>query len=85
MQAGQGVTQEFIFIIAAVVGGCLLTGGYGSAIGGTIGAAIIGMAFIGIAYAQWNTDWSWLFLGLILFVAVLTNSLIRRRFQGARK
>ena len=85
MQAGQGVTQEFIFIIAAVVGGCLLTGGYGSAIGGTIGAAIIGMAFIGIAYAQWNTDWTWLFLGLILFVAVLTNSLIRRRFQGARK
>jgi len=43
------------------------------------------MAFIGIAYAQWNTDWTWLFLGLILFVAVLTNSLIRRRFQGARK
>ena len=85
MQAGQGVTQEFIFIIAAVVGGCLLTGGYGSAIGGTIGAAIIGMAFIGIAYAQWNTDWTWLFLGLILFAAVLTNSIIRRRFQGARK
>ena len=85
MQAGQGVGQEFVFIIAAVVGGCLLTGGYGSAIGGAIGASIIGMAFIGIAYAGWNTDWSWLFLGLILFVAVLTNSFISRRFQGVRK
>lgn len=85
MQAGQGVGEEFVFIIAAVVGGCLLTGGYGSAIGATIGSAIIGMAFIGIAYAGWNTDWSWLFLGLILFVAVLTNSLIARRFQGGRR
>ena len=85
MQAGQGVGEEFVFIIAAVVGGCLLTGGYGSAIGGAIGSAIIGMAFIGIAYARWNTDWSWLFLGLILFAAVLVNTLISRRFQGVRR
>jgi simple sugar transport system permease protein len=85
MQAGQGVGQEFTFIIAAVVGGCLLTGGYGSAIGASIGASIIGMAFIGIAYAGWNTDWTWLFLGLILFAAVFTNSIISKRAQGGRK
>jgi len=85
MQAGQGVGEEFTFIIAAVVGGCLLTGGFGSAIGSTIGAAIIGMAFIGIAYAGWNTDWSWLFLGVILFIAVLVNTFIGRRAQGAKK
>jgi simple sugar transport system permease protein len=85
MQAGQGVGEEFTFIIAAVVGGCLLTGGFGSAIGSTIGASIIGMAFIGIAYAGWNTDWSWLFLGVILFIAVLVNTYIGRRAQGARK
>jgi simple sugar transport system permease protein len=85
MQAGQGVGEEFTFIIAAVVGGCLLTGGYGSAIGSTIGASIIGIAFIGIAYAQWNTDWSWLFLGVILFIAVLVNTFIGRRAQGAKK
>ncbi len=85
MQAGQGVGEEFVFIIAAVVGGCLLTGGYGSAIGASIGAAIIGMEFIGIAYAGWDTDWSWLLLGLILFAAVLTNNFISRRFKGSRK
>jgi len=85
IQAGQGVGDEFQFIIAAVVGGCLLTGGYGSAIGASIGAAIIGMAFIGIAYAGWNTDWTFLFLGIILFVAVLVNTYIGRRAQGARK
>jgi simple sugar transport system permease protein len=85
MQAGQGVGQEFTFIIAAVVGGCLLTGGYGSAIGASIGAAIIGMAFIGIAYAGWNTDWTFLFLGVILFAAVLVNSFIGKRAAGAKK
>jgi simple sugar transport system permease protein len=85
MQAGQGIGQEFTFIIAAVVGGCLLTGGFGSAIGAAIGAAIIGMAFIGIAYADWNTDWSWLFLGVILFIAVLVNTFISKRALGAKK
>lgn len=85
VQAGQGVGQEFTFIIAAVVGGCLLTGGYGSAIGASIGATIIGMAFIGIAFAGWNTDWSFLFLGLILFMAVMVNTLISRRASGGRR
>ena len=85
MQAGQGVGEEFTFIIAAVVGGCLLTGGYVSGIGASIGASIIGMAFIGIAFAGWNTDWSFLFLGVILFIAVLVNTYIGRRAQGARK
>jgi simple sugar transport system permease protein len=63
----------------------LLTGGFGSAIGASIGAAIIGMAFIGIAYAGWNTDWTWLFLGLILFAAVMVNSVISKRATGAKK
>ena len=43
VQSGLGVGNEFIYIIAAVVGGCLLTGGYGSAIGAAIGAFIFGM------------------------------------------
>ena len=85
MQAGQGIGEEFTFIIAAVVGGCLLTGGYGSAIGASIGASIIGMAFIGIAYAGWNTDWTWLFLGVILFAAVLVNTFISKRAAGAKR
>ena len=39
----------------------------------------------GIAFAGWNTDWSFLFLGVILFIAVLVNTYIGRRAQGARK
>jgi simple sugar transport system permease protein len=84
-QAGQGVGDEFQFIIAAVVGGCVLTGGYGSAIGASLGATIIGMAFIGIQFANWNTDWRYLFLGVILLAAVLVNNYIRKRAEGARR
>jgi simple sugar transport system permease protein len=84
-QAGQGVGEEFQYIIAAVVGGCLLTGGYGSAVGASIGATIIGMAFIGIQFSGWNTDWRYLFLGVILLVAVLVNNYIRKRAEGARR
>ena len=39
VQAGQGIGEEFTYIIAAVAGGCLLTGGFGSAIGAAHGGA----------------------------------------------
>ena len=84
-QAGQGVGEEFQYIIAAVVGGCVLTGGFGSAIGAALGATIIGMAFIGIQFSGWNTDWRLLFLGVILLIAVLVNNFVRRSAEGARK
>jgi simple sugar transport system permease protein len=85
VQANEGVGKEFEYIIAAVVGGCLLTGGYGSAIGASLGCVIMGMAEIGIPYSGWNTDWQYLFLGVILVLAVLLNTTIRRRAEKARK
>jgi simple sugar transport system permease protein len=85
VQAGQGIGEEFNYIIAAVAGGCLLTGGFGSAVGAAMGALIIGMTFIGIQFAGWNTDWRFLFLGVILLAAVLVNTYVRRRAEGARR
>jgi simple sugar transport system permease protein len=85
MQAGQGVGIEFFYIIAAAVGGTLLTGGKGSAIGASLGAAIMGMAYIGIPYALWDSDWTFTFLGLILFTAVLINSIVGKRAMKGRK
>lgn len=82
--ASQGIGQEFVYIISAVIGGCLLTGGYGSAIGASIGAVIFGMARVGIVYAGWDTDWFYSFLGLMLLVAVLVNDYTRRKADEVR-
>jgi simple sugar transport system permease protein len=81
----QGVGYEFFYIIAAVVGGCLLTGGYGSAIGAALGACIIGMAFEGVIYAGWDSSWDFAFLGVILFLAVIVNTVIYRSALKARR
>jgi len=85
VQAGQGIGEEFNYIIAAVAGGCLLTGGFGSAVGAAMGALIIGMTFIGIQFSGWNSDWRFLVLGVILLAAVLVNTYVRRRAEGARR
>ncbi|MEU9889863.1 ABC transporter permease [Sphaerisporangium sp. NPDC051011] len=85
VQAGTGIGQEFIYIIAAVIGGCLLTGGYGSAVGASIGALIFGMADKGIVFAGWDADWFKFFLGAMLLLATLANSLVRRYAEEARR
>ena len=77
VQSGQGVGNEFLYIIAAVIGGCLLTGGYGTAIGAAIGAFIFGMTNQGIVYAGWNPDWFKFFLGAMLLFAVIANNAFR--------
>jgi simple sugar transport system permease protein len=78
VQAGSGVGGEFLYIIAAVVGGCALTGGAGSAIGSAIGALIYGLSVQGIVYAGWDPNWFRFFLGLMLLLAVLLNLNVKR-------
>ena len=82
-QSTTGVGQEFVYIICAVVGGCLLTGGYGSAIGAALGALIYGMVNQGIVYAGWNPDWFQFFVGALLLGAILLNTYIRRRAEAS--
>ena len=85
LQAGNGVGNEFLYIIAAVVGGTLLTGGYGNAIGVAIGAFIFGMTEQGIVLAGWEADWFKFFLGAMLLLAVLANQYIRRFAEQSRR
>ncbi|GBD42562.1 Xylose transport system permease protein XylH [bacterium HR40] len=80
----RGQLKEFEAIIAAVIGGCLLTGGYGSAIGATFGALIFGTVQMGIFYTGVNTDWFKVFLGVMLLVAVLFNNYVRRKATEGR-
>jgi simple sugar transport system permease protein len=79
VQSGQGVGNEFIYIIAAVIGGCLLTGGYGSVVGAAVGALIFGMTQLGIFYAGWDPDWFKTFLGIMLIAATLVNLYVKRK------
>jgi simple sugar transport system permease protein len=78
VQAGQGLGNEFIYIIAAVVGGTLLTGGYGNSLGVAIGAFIFGMTSLGIVYAGWDPNWFRTFLGVMLLLAVIVNLYIKK-------
>jgi simple sugar transport system permease protein len=85
IQANTGNGEEFEYIIAAVVGGTLLTGGYGSALGGALGAIIIAEATLGIPSSRWNSDWRFLFLGVTLLLAVIANRSIRARAEAMRR
>ena len=81
----EGVGQEFYFIIAAVLGGCLLTGGFGSLIGAALGCLILGMTQQGIVLSRWDNNLYFLFLGLILLFAAFANEWIRRWARTASR
>jgi simple sugar transport system permease protein len=80
----RGTLFEFQAIIATVIGGVLLTGGYGSVIGPMFGALIFGMVSQGIFFTGVNTDWFQVFLGAMLLIAVIVNNFIRNRAASAR-
>jgi simple sugar transport system permease protein len=75
--ADRGLQKEFEAIIAAVIGGALLTGGYGSVLGACFGALIFGVVQIGISYTSFDADWYRVFLGAMLLLAVLFNHYVR--------
>lgn len=75
--SGQGYV--FQAAIAAVIGGVLLTGGFGSVTGIVFGTMIYGVVSLGLFYTGWSTDWLTTFIGALLVVAVLTNNVVRQR------
>jgi simple sugar transport system permease protein len=81
----RGQLKEFEAIIAVVIGGTLLNGGYGSAIGAVFGALIFGTVQMGIFYTGINTDWFKVFMGVMMLVAVMFNNYIRRKVTESRR
>lgn len=81
----RGQQREFFAIIVAVIGGTLLTGGYGSAIGAVFGALIFGIVQQGIVFAGIDADWFLVVLGAMLVSAVLINNYIRRTVAAEGK
>ena len=82
--ADRGLLKEFEAIIAVVIGGALLTGGYGSVLGAALGALIFGVVQQGLFFAGVESSLFRVFLGLILLGAVILNTYIRRMITGER-
>ncbi|MDA8992859.1 ABC transporter permease [Aquiluna sp.] len=78
--AGVSKGQSFVFnsIIAVVIGGVLMTGGYGSVFGVLLGAFTFAVVNQGIYYTGWEADWASLIIGVLVLAAVLTNNTFRR-------
>ena len=81
----RGQQREFLAIIAVVIGGTLLTGGYGSAVGAVLGALVIGLVRQGIVFAGVDADWFQVFMGGMLLLAVLVNSYFRKQALRAKR
>lgn len=81
----RGRFREFEAIITVVIGGTLLSGGYGSVVGAVLGALIFGMVRQGIVITGVNADWFQVFLGGMLVVAVLVNNYIRTKAAESRR
>jgi simple sugar transport system permease protein len=71
--------QSFIFnsIIAVVIGGVLLTGGYGSVIGIVLGTLTFSIVNQGIFYTGFDANWASLIIGILLLLAVVMNNTFR--------
>ncbi|MEC5289501.1 ABC transporter permease [Aurantimonas sp. C2-6-R+9] len=82
--ADRGLLKEFEAIISVVIGGALLTGGYGSVVGAALGALIFGVVQQGLFFAGVESSLFRVFLGGILLIAVILNTYIRRMITGER-
>ena len=82
--ADRGLLKEFEAIISVVIGGALLTGGYGSVIGAALGAIIFGVVQQGLFFAGVESSLFRVFLGVILLLAVILNTYIRRMITGEK-
>jgi simple sugar transport system permease protein len=73
----RGPGMEFQAIVAVVIGGALITGGFGSPIGSAFGALLFGMVSQGFFFTNIDTNWFLTFLGLMLLLAVGINQYVR--------
>ena len=81
--AAKGNLKELEAIAAAVIGGIVLSGGFGTVLGMVLGAVIFGIAREAFFYIPF-VDGSFyrVFLGFVLLTAALTNEKIRKRLTG---
>jgi simple sugar transport system permease protein len=77
-QVSGGMNYIFNAVVSVVVGGVLLTGGFGSALGVFVGTITFAIVSQGIYFTSIDRNWSSLIIGIMLLVAVLMNNTFRR-------
>ena len=77
-QVAAGQSYIFNAIISVVVGGVLLTGGYGSVVGIVLGTLTFAIVNQGIYYTPFDANWASLIIGVMLLLAVLMNNTFRK-------
>lgn len=84
-QVTRGTGMEFEAAVAAVIGGCIIGGGFGSPIGAGIGALLFGLVSQGFFFTDIDSNWFLFFLGAMLLTAVAINQYARTvstRYRG---
>ncbi|HYO34870.1 MAG TPA: ABC transporter permease [Geodermatophilus sp.] len=81
--ATPSLAVAFDFVVVAVIGGCLLTGGYGSMAGAAVGALLYAVARRGVELSGWDPRWSQALLGVLLLVALMVGGVVRGRLRAA--
>jgi len=77
-QVSAGQSYIFNAIISVVVGGALLTGGYGSVVGIVLGTLTFSIVNQGIYFTSFDANWASLIIGVLLLLAVLMNNTFRK-------
>ena len=80
IDANRGAGWELIAIAMSVIGGTLLTGGYGSVLGTVLGAFMYAMVTAGLLLIGLQGYWVNIFLGIVVLVAVFINRVVINRF-----
>jgi len=78
---GEGIELQAIAV--TVIGGTLLSGGYGSAIGTVLGAIVFGMIQIGLVLAGAPGYYYTTLTGIILVASVILNTSVARKVAAA--
>ncbi len=77
-QVSAGQSYIFNAIISVVVGGVLLSGGYGSVFGIVLGTLTFAIVNQGIYYTPFDANWASLIIGILLLLAVVLNNTFRK-------
>ena len=81
--AAKGMFKELEAIAIAVVGGILMTGGFGTIVGVVFGAVTFGLVANAVFFIPWiDGAWFRVFVGTVLLLAVFANERIRKRITG---